>query len=153
MSQNVEELQWRIKNNFNMPVEVYPSNSNTFQHNENSLHNSGVTQANEENNVIATSTFQRTNSLSRKRSFFSVSAEMLEATSTEKVIRVKPIEAGTTGDLSPSSDRVTDYSIEESPEEDIEEYTNHSDDEGIDGDSLDEGPGIFQVMVKQLILL
>ena len=25
MSQNVEELQWRIKNNFDLPVEVLPS--------------------------------------------------------------------------------------------------------------------------------
>ena len=27
MSQNVEELQWRIKNNFDTPVEVFPSTS------------------------------------------------------------------------------------------------------------------------------
>ena len=31
MSQNVEELQWRIKNNFDMPVEVFPSTSNQSQ--------------------------------------------------------------------------------------------------------------------------
>jgi hypothetical protein len=50
---------------------------------------------------------------------------MLESTSTEKVIS----EEGTTSNLSPSSDGVE------------AEYTNHSDDEGIDGDSLDEGLG------------
>ena len=66
---------------------------------------------------------------------------MLEATSTEKVIRDKYIEEGTTSDLSPSSDGVTDYSIEESPAEEEAIFTNHSDDEGIDGDSLDEGLG------------
>ena len=66
---------------------------------------------------------------------------MLEATSTEKVIRDKSIEEGTTSDFSPSSDGVTDYSIEESPEEEEAIFTNHSDDEGIDGDSLDEGLG------------
>ena len=66
---------------------------------------------------------------------------MLHATSTEKVIRDKSIEEGTTSDLSPSSDGVTDFSIEESPEGEEAEYTNHSDDEGIDGDSLDEGLG------------
>ena len=66
---------------------------------------------------------------------------MLEATSTEKVICDKSIEEGTASDFSPSSDGVTEYSIEESPEEDEEEYTNHSNDEGIDGDSLDEGLG------------
>ena len=85
--------------------------------------------------------FQRRDSQSRKRSFFSVSAEMLEATSTEKVIRDKSIEERTTSDFSPSSDGVTDYSIEESPEEEEAIFTNHSDDEGIDGDSLDEGLG------------
>jgi hypothetical protein len=31
MSQNVEELQWRIKNNFDTPVEVFPSTSNQSQ--------------------------------------------------------------------------------------------------------------------------
>ena len=66
---------------------------------------------------------------------------MLKATSTEKVIRDKSIEEGTTSDLSPSSDGVTDYSIEESAEEEEAIFTNHSDDEGIDGDSLDEGLG------------
>jgi hypothetical protein len=66
---------------------------------------------------------------------------MLEATSTEKVIREKSIEEVTTSDFSPSSDGVTDCSIEESPEEEEAEDTNHSDDEGIDGDSLDEGVG------------
>ena len=66
---------------------------------------------------------------------------MLEATSTEKVIRDKSIEEGTTSDLSPSSDGVTDYSIEESAEEEEAIFNNHSYDEGIDGDSLDEGLG------------
>jgi hypothetical protein len=31
MSQNVEELQWRIKNNFDTPVEMFPSTSNQSQ--------------------------------------------------------------------------------------------------------------------------
>ena len=66
---------------------------------------------------------------------------MLEATSTEKVICDISIAEGTKSDFSPSSDGVTEYSIEESPEEEEVEYTNHSDDEGIDGDSLDEGLG------------
>ena len=66
---------------------------------------------------------------------------MLEATLTEKVICDKSVEEGTTSDFSPSSDGVTDYSIEESAEEEEAIFTNHSDDEGIDGDSLDEGLG------------
>ena len=28
MSQNVEELQWRIRNNFELPVEVFASKNN-----------------------------------------------------------------------------------------------------------------------------
>ena len=28
MSQNVEELQWRIRNNFELPVEVFSSKNN-----------------------------------------------------------------------------------------------------------------------------
>ena len=31
MSQNVEELHWRIKNNFDTPVEVFPTTRNKSQ--------------------------------------------------------------------------------------------------------------------------
>ena len=66
---------------------------------------------------------------------------MLEATSTDKVIRGNSIVEGTTSDLSPSSDGVTDCIIEECPEEEEVRNTNCSDVEDIDGDSLDEGSG------------
>ena len=115
MSQNVEELQWRIRNNFDLPVEVFPIPNNQ--------------------------TPQPLESQSRKKSFFSVSPEMLDATSTDEKIRDKFVEEGATSDFSPSSDGVAEFVLEEDPEGEEAEYLHNSDLDGIDGDSLDEGLG------------
>ena len=69
---------------------------------------------------------------------------MLEATLT--VICDKSVEEGTTSDFSPSSDGITYFFIEVSPEEEEAVYTNQ-DDESIDGDSLDEG--LSELCTKQ----
>ena len=64
---------------------------------------------------------------------------MLEATSSDKVISHNPLEESVTSDFSPSSDGATDNVIGDHYVE--EEFYNNSDDDAIDGDSLDEGLG------------
>jgi len=137
MSQNVEELQWRIKNNFELPVEIVTTEKIQDQHistfNMKSVTKSGTYPQipTTHNQAYTSNANKRSDAKSLRRSFFSVSPEMLEATSTNDKIADKIAEEGVTSDFSPSSDG----GVTES------EYIHTSDVEEIDGDSLDEGLG------------
>jgi len=142
MSQNVEELQWRIRNNFDLPIthlasrEVgQPVSLPNFKTNENPF-------ANQWQN----STYQLDQSIQRKNSLSSVGKEMLEVTMEQDV--TEELETGATSDFSPSSDigvtEVSTYPGEivsraEEDEHKIEEDSD--DDDSAEGDSLDEGLG------------
>merc|ERR1711892_663838 len=136
MSQNVEELQWRIKNNFELPTEFYkdrplqgfakPSEiSANISQAERSLQSSPITIPRKESTI-------------KQRSFFDVSPEMLEITSDYKVTLDTSSEIGNTSDFSPCCDEVIEFLTEDQSEEDVGEYRHNSD---ADGDSLDEGLG------------
>jgi len=155
MSQNVEEMQWRIRNNFELPVEVFSSRnnldakdtSNQASHalnlNFRSLHNTNEDEQKETGiHVQSTpSTNKRSENQSRRRSFFTVSPEMLDATSNDEKIGDKFVEEGATSNLSPSLDGGAEYLIEKAPEEEFVDYFQNNVLNEIDSDSLDEGLG------------
>merc|ERR1719483_2061183 len=152
MSQNVEELQWRIRNNFELPVEVFSSKNNQDGQDQSnqklnawnikSLHDSTEDPLEEGYFQLqnTTSPSKKSESQSRKKSFFNVSPEMLQETSLDETISDKIVEQGATSDFSPSSEEVAKYVIEETPEKEDGVYLHNNSDE-IDGDSLDEGLG------------
>jgi len=142
MSQNVEELQWRIRNNFDLPITHLASREGgqpvslpDFNTNENLL-----------TKQRPKSTTQLDQSCQRKNSLFTVSKDMLEATMEQEHLEDEG--TGATSDFSPSSDTgVTEVSTypgelvsraEESQEKD---ELNSDDDESAEIDSLDEGLG------------
>jgi len=142
MSQNVEELQWRIKNNFELPVEIVTAQNRQDKHistfNMKSVTKSGTYPQIQttHNQAYTCNGNKKSDAKSIRRSFFSVSPEMLEATSTNDDIVDKIVEESVTSDFSPSSDGVTENELKQSTE-----YIHASDVEEIDGDSLDEGLG------------
>merc|ERR1740131_808278 len=100
MSQNVEELQWRIRNNFDVPIHTYQERP-TFEHCPQS------TPLPEDKPIQIPVHHITTSAQSKKNSFFSVSREMMEATTTvitEEVTCEEKLIDDATSDFSPSSD-------------------------------------------------
>lgn len=106
MSQNVEELQWRIRNNFDLPITHHtcremgqPASLPDFP----TSTESPLTRPRPQSTPILN---QSGSGQVRKNSLFSVSREMMEATSS--VIREQEVQdledVGATSDFSPSSD-------------------------------------------------
>jgi len=135
MSMNVEQLQWRIKNNYDLPVQNFTSepSSGRMQSSAETQHISTPTQQLRSPKLVEK--VSKFNHSSRKQSLFVVSDEMIEATTTFDE-KLDP------SDISPSSD-FTDDSIEacEGDKEDDNSINNNIEDIDHDVDSLDEGVG------------
>merc|ERR1712198_155542 len=135
MSMNVEQLQWRIKNNYDLPVQNFTSepSSGRMQSSAETQHISTPTQQLRSPKLVEK--VSKFNHSSRKQSLFVVSDEMIEATTTFDE-KLDP------SDISPSSD-FTDDSIEacEGDKEDNNSINNNIEDIDHDVDSLDEGVG------------
>jgi len=149
MSMNVEELQWRIRNNYELPVGIFANK--LVERDAVSDKKSEDTDHISDN--IATDRVQASN-----RNQFSVSREMMEATSTDESPAVGDDAAvrmtGGVSDASPSSDICLEYDViranEEANQEEQSDGNNNLNDDGdddivaeesIDRDSLDEGLG------------
>jgi len=134
MSMNVEELQWRIRNNFELPVDIYSKSpdkclkSNFSDNNKANIRFSAEDNIQDSNKVIDTSS-----ALNQK------SGDLMD---DPKVVAAND-------DTSPSSDVCMNYdTIHDIPEEDEELSdgnnnlpVNNVDDEQVDVNSLDEGLG------------
>jgi len=127
MSQNVEELQWRIKNNFDLPVEHYHNHTKVEQEHQDKLE----TERSNAHSNSGLSIQSAPLPIPKQKSLFAVSPEMLEATSFNET----NCDEGKTSDFSPSSGEAIEFP--ESEEEGME----YQHDSEIDGDSLDEGLG------------
>jgi len=147
MSMNVEQLQWRIKNNYDLPVQNFTSepSSGRMRSSDETQHISTPTQQLRSPKLVEK--VSKFNHSSRKQSLFVVSDEMIEATTTFDE-KLDP------SDISPSSD-FTDDSIEacEGDKEDDNSINNNIEDIDHDVDSLDEGVGdnpmvMYQVMER-----
>merc|ERR1712227_487293 len=110
MSKNVEQLQWRIRNNFDVPVEgVTPSSMSSWEHQQISTtvethHNSSQLTSPTLVEKISKENVINVNLASPKKSLFVVSDEMIEATTTiDKLVH--------SSNISPCSD-FTDDSID-----------------------------------------
>jgi len=160
MSQNVEELQWRIRNNFDLPVQV--AGGEVVKRGSQSLTTSPVSPVSPSQHMSSMRhrpqstplTERRLDGSPRKTSLFSVSQAMIEATT----IKEAEIDPNTTSDFSPSSsDGVPAHSqslkIDETKHnyadslgsecngrDDMEEQGSESEEE-VETDSLDEGLG------------
>lgn len=115
MSQNVEELQWRIRNNFDVPIHTYQETGQpqslptfpTFHERPTFEHCPQSTPLPVDKPIQIPVQHITTSSQSKKNSFFSVSREMMEATTTvitEEVTCKEKIADDATSDFSPSSD-------------------------------------------------
>lgn len=134
MSMNVEELQWRIRNNFELPVDIYSKSpdkclkSNFSDNNKANIRFSAEDNIQDSNKVIDTSS-----ALNQK------SGDLMD---DPKVVAAND-------DTSPSSDVCMNYdTIHDIPEEDEELSdgnnnlpVNNDDYEQVDVNSLDEGLG------------
>jgi len=127
MSQNVEELQWRIKNNFDLPVEHYHNHTIVEQEQQVKLETERTNTHSNSGLSIQSAPLP----IPKQKSLFAVSPEMLEATSFNET----NCDEGKTSDFSPSSGEAIEFP--ESEEEGME----YQHDSEIDGDSLDEGLG------------
>jgi len=134
MSMNVEELQWRIRNNFELPVDIYsksPDKSLKFPFTDN---NNAEIRLSAEDNIQdkdSNKVIEASSALNQK------SGDLIDDT---KVVA--------TNDTSPSSDVCMNYdTIHDIQEEDEElsdgnnNLTLNNDDERVDVNSLDEGLG------------
>ena len=139
MSRDVEQLQWRIRNNFELPESPLASPSDPAR----CLRNSYIGVAEKQNllrspKLVNKITNQNViNNSPGKRSLFTVSDEMIEATTSGD--KSEPI----SDMMSPCSD-YTDDSIEigdEKEESDERSINNEIEDLDHDVDSLDEGVG------------
>jgi len=127
MSQNVEELQWRIKNNFDLPVEHYHNHTIVEQEQQVKLETERTNTHSNSGLSIQSAPLP----IPKQKSLFAVSPEMLEATSFNET----NCDEGKTSDFSPSSGEAIEFP---ESEEEVMEYQHDSE---IDGDSLDEGLG------------
>merc|ERR1719336_795512 len=158
MSQNVEELQWRIRNNFDLPVQV--TGGEVVKGGSQSLTTSPVSPVSPSQHMSSMRhrpqstplTERRLDGSPRKTSLFSVSQAMIEATTIVEA----EIDPNTTSDFSPSSsDGVPAQSLkidetehnyadslgsECNGRDDMEEQGSESEEE-VETDSLDEGLG------------
>jgi len=138
MSQNVEELQWRIRNHFDVPVAILPSPicqqqkqpslTGFCEPNDMSLNNLVVHQDKQSTPIPG----RKSTPQSQKLSFFTVSPDMLKATAYEETVIEDCVDIGDTSDFSPCYDGIAEIVLGDD---------NHSDSDNIDGDSLDEGLG------------
>ena len=147
MSKDVEQLQWRIRNNFELPVEQRVSPLASPSDPVKCLRNSyiGVTEKQNllrspklVNKITHQNVINANNNSPSKRSLFTVSDEMIEATTTSDKLGCK----SEPSDLSPCSD-YTDDSIEigDEKESDQRSINNEIEELDHDADSLDEGVG------------
>jgi len=127
MSQNVEELQWRIKNNFDLPVEHYHNHTIVEQEQQVKLETERTNTHSNSGLSIQSAPLP----IPKQKCLFAVSPEMLEATSFNET----NCDEGKTSDFSPSSGEAIEFP---ESEEEVMEYQHDSE---IDGDSLDEGLG------------
>jgi len=142
MSHNMEELQWRIQNNFDLPVEILPDTKCQLQRpstfkgfyipSATSLNHSDVDQIKKSD---------PSNPHFRKLSFFTASPEMLKATSYDDTVIEVLEDNDDTSDYFPVSDAVVNNVNVENDEDKEEEFFDYGADDNIDGDSLDEGLG------------
>jgi len=148
MSHNVEELQWRIDHNFDLPVEILPSAKCQLQRPSSftgfskplvmNLNNPEVDQ-NKQSTPIPE---EKARTHFKKSSFHMVSPEMLEATSYDDTVIETYEDIGDTSDYSPGYDAFVINIIEENyTEEEEEDYFNDLACDNIDCNSLDEGLG------------
>jgi len=147
MSHNMEELQWRIQNNFDLPVEILPDSKYQLQRPSSfkgfckpfitSLNHSDVDQNKQSTPLPG----NKSDPHFQKLSFFTASQEMLKATSyDDTVIEVLEVDDDTS-DYFQVSDAVVSNANRENDKEEDEELFNNGVDDDIDGDSLDEGLG------------
>ena len=149
MSKDVEQLQWRIRNNFELPVEQRVSPLASPSDPVKCLRNSyiGVTEKQNllrspklVNKITNQNAINVINNSPGKRSLFTVSDEMIKATTTSDKFGCN----SEPSDLSPCSD-YTDDSIEIGDEKESDEQSINNEIEELDldadADSLDEGVG------------
>ena len=139
MSRDVEQLQWRIRNNYDVPVEQRVSPLASPSDPVKCLRNAYMGVTDSQNLLCSPKLVEKisnqnvinvNNNSSGKRSLFVVSDEMIEATTTSDN---KPT------DMSPCSD-YTDDSIELG-DHDEKSIDNEVEELDHDADSLDEGVG------------
>jgi len=136
MSQNVEELQWRIKNNYELPIQMFPAKSYSEEVDSRIVEKSESLNIGSQCHRTSTPTnVHKSDPWQRKQSFFTVSEEMVSATTSKEECFDKICENEFKSDFSMTT--VNQGSLK-SP---LHNYQNQSDDDGIDGDSLDEGLG------------
>lgn len=149
MSQNVEELQWRIRNNYELPVEIVsPTSQRPTQLRFDRLTRTDVEeipaaprQSQQDNSSQVQST-EQSETEEKKNSLFSVGQEMLEATTTD-VAQKSPAttsDYSSTSSNSPNSDLYLEEDIKlQEDKEQVEENNNiHHEEGNIDSDSLDD---------------
>jgi len=136
MSQNVEELQWRIKNNYELPIQMFPAKSHSEEVDSRMVEKSDNLKM--EAQCQRTSTpisVHKSDPWQRKQSFFTVSEEMVSATTSKDECFDNVCKNDLNSDLSMTT--VNQGSLESH----LYNYQDQSEDDGIDGDSLDEGLG------------
>jgi len=128
ISMNVEELQWRIRNNYDLPVGIY--SNKILERDEVEV---GDKKSDDTDHISDNITAVRDQAGIRNQ--FSVSREMIEATSTESPSAEDDAAVRMTGgvsDASPSSDICMEYDViranEESNEEDQSDGNNNLND-------------------------
>eukprot|EP00092_Neocalanus_flemingeri_P006287 GFUD01006763.1.p1 GENE.GFUD01006763.1~~GFUD01006763.1.p1 ORF type:complete len:731 (+),score=201.86 GFUD01006763.1:365-2557(+) len=159
MSKNVESLQWRIRNNFDLPVNnLRPAQEyqcqqrsslpafSAFKHQEKSCTESTITRV-----QSTPETEKKIESTKKKSSFFMVSNEMIEATTTNTKVMDDVEDQSVTSDFSPCSDGfLTSFTDDErkmyedpnfGQNEINPECNEEEDQQDVDLDSLDEGVG------------
>jgi len=140
LSQNVEELQWRIRNNFDMPAEQLSSlNEENLQTESFKSFCASLLQSSED--IPCVSHYHSTpakdpQEITESRTVTDTGPQLLSNTDGEQK-KIQDCDGpGQTGYFAPRSEAIIQLVIEEGTED--EEYL---DDNNIDGDSLDEGLG------------
>merc|ERR1719232_1391765 len=119
MSMNVEELQWRIRNNYDLPVGIF---SNKLVERDEVGDSDNTKMSDDTDHISDNITADRDQAGNRNQ--FSVSREMIEATSPESPSAQGDAAARMTGgvsDASPSSDICMEYDVIRANEEDNQE--------------------------------
>jgi len=134
MSMNVEELQWRIRNNFELPVDIYSKSPDKSLKSPFTDNNNAEIRLSAEDNIQdmdSNKVIEASSALNQK------SGDLIDDT---KVVA--------TNDTSPSSDVCMNYDTIHDIQEEDEELSDgnnnlplNNDDERVDVNSLDEGLG------------
>jgi len=140
LSQNVEELQWRIRNNFDLPAEQLTSqDKESLQTESFKSFCASLLQSSEDNPCVSpyhSTPAKDPQEVAESRTVTDAGPQLLSNTAGDQKKMQDCDGPSQTGYFAPRSEAIIQLVIEEGTED--EEYL---DDNNIDGDSLDEGLG------------